>query len=87
MKCVIFTYSIILLLKKYKDYKGKLFMKKKKEAYYVHVYTLRDKSTKSIKIEPWRSLKEEMNVLGLKDSDIFQIQMVWYDPNKEDKKK
>jgi hypothetical protein len=51
------------------------------------VYTLRDKSTKSIKIEPWRSLKEEMNVLGLKDSDIFQIQMVWYDPNKEDKKK
>ncbi|MGR5963212.1 hypothetical protein ACT7DN_30840 [Bacillus paranthracis] len=61
-------------------------MKKKKEAYYVHVYTLRDKSTKSIKIEPWRSLKEEMNVLGLKDSDIFQIQMVWYDPNKEDKK-
>ncbi|MGD6891615.1 hypothetical protein [Bacillus mobilis] len=52
-------------------------MQKKKEAYYVHVYTLRDKSTKSIKIEPWRSLKEEMNVLGLKDSDIFQIQMVW----------
>jgi hypothetical protein len=62
-------------------------MKKKKEAYYVHVYTLRDKSIKSIKIEPWRSLKEEMNVLGLKDSDIFQIQMVWYDPNKEDKKR
>lgn len=27
------------------------------------------------------------NVLGLNDSDIFQIQMVWYDPNKEDKKK
>ena len=50
------------------------------------MYTLRDKSTKSIKIEPWRSLKEEMNVLGLKDSDIFQIQMVWYDPNKEDKR-
>lgn len=51
-------------------------MQNKKEGYYVHVYTLRDKSTKSIKIEPWRSLKEEMNVLGLKDSDIFQIQMV-----------
>ena len=50
------------------------------------MYTLRDKSTKSIKIEPWRSLKEEMNVLGLKDSDIFQIQMVWYDPNKDDKR-
>ncbi|MFJ8219904.1 hypothetical protein [Bacillus cereus] len=53
----------------------------------VHVYTLRDKSTKSIKIEPWRSLKEEMLVLGLKDSDIFQIQMVWYDPKKDNKKK
>ncbi|WP_429789132.1 hypothetical protein [Bacillus wiedmannii] len=26
-------------------------------------------------------------VLGLKDSDIFQIQMIEYDPNKEDKKK
>ncbi|MEC3268562.1 hypothetical protein P9133_29765 [Bacillus thuringiensis] len=62
-------------------------MQKKKEAYYVHVYTLRDKSTRSIKIEAWRSLKEEMLVLGLKDSDIFQIQMVGYDPNKEDKKK
>ncbi|MGR9632808.1 hypothetical protein ACU82A_00685 [Bacillus cereus] len=37
-------------------------MQKKKETYYVHVYTLRDKSTKSIKIEPWRSLKEEMIV-------------------------
>jgi hypothetical protein len=31
--------------------------------------------------------KKHMNVLGLKDSDIFQIQMVWYDPNKDDKKK
>ncbi|MED2186122.1 MULTISPECIES: hypothetical protein [Bacillus cereus group] len=59
--------------------------KKKKEAYYVHVYILRDKSTKSIKIEPWLSLKEEMNLLGLKDSNIFQIQMIGYDPNKEDK--
>ncbi|AAS44880.1 hypothetical protein BCE_A0030 (plasmid) [Bacillus cereus ATCC 10987] len=26
LKCVIFTYSIILLLKKYKEYKGKLFV-------------------------------------------------------------
>lgn len=36
-------------------------MQKKKEAFYVHVYTLIDKSTKSIKIEPWRSLKEEIH--------------------------
>lgn len=61
-------------------------MQKKKEGYYVHVYTLRDKSTKSIKIEPSCSVNEEMKVLGLTDSDIFQIQMVWYDPNKEYKK-
>lgn len=61
-------------------------MQNKKEGYYVHVYTLRDKSTKSIKIKPSRLLKEEVNVLGLKDSDIFQIQMVWYDPNKVNKK-
>lgn len=61
-------------------------MQKKKEGYYVYVYTLRDKSTKSIKIKTSRSLKEEMNVLGLKDSDIFQIQMVWYDPNQEVRK-
>ncbi|MCC2326993.1 hypothetical protein [Bacillus wiedmannii] len=58
-----------------------------KKLYYICVYKLKDKSTKSIKIEPWRSLKEEMQVLGLKDSDIFQIQMIEYDPNKEDKKK
>ncbi len=63
-----------------------LLCKIKKEGYYVHVYTLRDKSTKSIKIEPSCSLNEEMKVLGLTDSDIFQIQMVWYDPNKEHKK-
>ncbi|AJG79854.1 hypothetical protein [Bacillus anthracis] len=63
-----------------------MYYAKEKEGYYVHVYTLRDKSTKSIKIKPSRSLKEEMNVLGLKDSDIFQIQMVWYDPNQEVKK-
>ncbi|WP_176520477.1 hypothetical protein [Bacillus cereus] len=56
-------------------------MNKKKEAHYVHVYTFRDK------IVSWCSLKEEMNVLGLKDSDIFKIQRVWYDPNKEDTKK
>lgn len=62
-------------------------MQKKKEAYYVNVYTLRDKTTKSIKIETWRSFKEEKNVLGITDSDIFQIQMILYDPNKDNKQK
>ncbi|PGQ46920.1 hypothetical protein [Bacillus thuringiensis] len=59
----------------------------KKEGYYVQVYTLRDKSKKSIKIEPSCSLKEEMNVLGLKNCDIFKIKILWYAPNKEDTKK
>ncbi|KFN04664.1 hypothetical protein [Bacillus clarus] len=49
---------------------------KKQEQQYIRVYTLRDRSTKSIKVESWRTFKEEMNVLGLKESDIFQIQLI-----------
>lgn len=51
-------------------------MKKNDKSYYIHEYTLRDRTTKSIKIEPWRSLKDEMLVLGIKNSDLFQIQMI-----------
>lgn len=58
-------------------------MKKNEEFYYIHVYTLLDRTTRSIKIESWRSLKDEMLVLGIKDSDIFQIQMLKIDPNKK----
>lgn len=58
-------------------------MRKNEESYYIHEYILRDKSTKSIKIELWRSLKEEMLVLGIRDNDIFQIQMIKIDPNKK----
>ncbi|WP_179139791.1 hypothetical protein [Bacillus sp. CDB3] len=58
-------------------------MKKNEKSYYIHEYTLRDRTTKSIKIEPWRSLKDEMLVLGIKDSDIFQIQMKEIHPNKK----
>lgn len=58
-------------------------MKKNDKSYYIHEYTLRDRTTKSIKIEPWRSLKDEMRVLGIKDSDIFQIQMKEVNPNKK----
>ncbi|MGE6504256.1 hypothetical protein ACQKF0_28640 [Bacillus wiedmannii] len=49
---------------------------KEKKSYYIREYTLRDKSKKSIKVEPWRSFKEEMKVLGITDSDIFQIQLI-----------
>lgn len=58
-------------------------MKKNEKSYYIHEYTLRDRTTKSIKIEPWRSLKNEMLVLGIKDSEIFQIQMKEINPNKK----
>ncbi|EEM13463.1 hypothetical protein P4U78_28365 [Bacillus pseudomycoides] len=49
---------------------------KKQELQYIRVYTLRDKSTKSIKVASWRTFKDEMRVLGLKESDIFQIQLI-----------
>lgn len=58
-------------------------MKKNEKSYYINEYTLRDRTTKSIKIETWRSLKDEMLVLGIKDSDIFQIQMKEINPNKK----
>lgn len=52
------------------------FHMEKQKSYYIREYTLRDKRTKSIKVEPWRSFKEEMRVLGIKDSDIFQVQLI-----------
>ncbi|WP_176542829.1 hypothetical protein [Bacillus thuringiensis] len=48
----------------------------KQKSYYIREYTLRDKSTKSIRVESWRSFKEEMKVLGITDSDIFQVQLI-----------
>lgn len=58
-------------------------MRNDEKLYYIHPYTLLDRTTKSIRIEPWRSLKEEMQVQGIKDSDIFQIQMIKIDSKKE----
>ncbi|PFZ10353.1 hypothetical protein COL60_10670 [Bacillus pseudomycoides] len=49
---------------------------KKQSSYYIREYTLRDKSKKSIKVEDWRSFKEEMRVLGINETDIFQIQLI-----------
>ena len=45
----------------------------KKEIKYIRMYTLRDKNKKSIKIESWRTFKDEMKMLGITESDIFQI--------------
>ncbi|HDR7851033.1 hypothetical protein [Bacillus toyonensis] len=58
-------------------------MKNDEELYYIHQYTLLDRTTKTIRIETWRSLKEEMQILGIKDCDIFQIQMIKIDSKKE----
>ncbi|AXK21665.1 hypothetical protein [Bacillus sp. COPE52] len=52
---------------------------------YSKIYTLRNSQEKSRKVESWRSFIEEANVLGIKDSDVFQIQLVEY--RKERKKK
>lgn len=49
---------------------------KNTKSHFIKIYTLRDESTKSIKVEPWRTMKDEMRVLGIKDTDIFQIQLV-----------
>ncbi|MCU5743739.1 hypothetical protein [Bacillus thuringiensis] len=48
----------------------------KHELNYIRIYTLRDKTEKSIKVQPWRSFKEEMSVLGITGYDIFQVQLV-----------
>ncbi|WP_231347721.1 hypothetical protein [Bacillus mycoides] len=48
----------------------------KQETQYLRVYMLRDISTKSIKVESWRTFKDEMRVLGINETDIFQIQLV-----------
>ncbi|WP_390207613.1 hypothetical protein [Bacillus toyonensis] len=45
---------------------------------YSRIYVLRNGQEKSIKVESWRSFREEMNVLGIQDSDVFQIQLVEY---------
>ncbi|MBE7127835.1 hypothetical protein FT639_19360 [Bacillus mycoides] len=39
-------------------------------------YTLRNGQEKSIKVEFWRSFLEDLNVIGIKDSYVFQIQLV-----------
>lgn len=41
-----------------------------------HEYTLRDGRKKSIKIEEWRTFRNEMKELGITERDIFQVQMV-----------
>ncbi|HEK9103843.1 hypothetical protein KFD70_24215 [Bacillus pfraonensis] len=50
--------------------------KKHQVSYFIRVYTLRNHSTKTIKVEPSRTFKEEMKMLGITESDIFQIQLI-----------
>lgn len=48
----------------------------KQKSYYIREYTLRNKNTKSIRVEPWRYFKEEMKVFGITDHGFFQIQLI-----------
>lgn len=49
---------------------------KNTKSYFMRIYTLRDQSIKSIKVESWRTLKDEMKVLGMKETDISKC---WLD--------
>ncbi|MEK4860350.1 hypothetical protein N2V79_28920 [Bacillus sp. CH_70] len=42
---------------------------------YSRIYTLRNEQEKSIKVESWRSFREEMNVLGIQDSNVFKCSL------------
>lgn len=52
-----------------------------------HEYTLRDGRKKSIKIEEWRTFRNEMKELGITERDIFQVQMVEKEEPKYNKKR
>nr|WP_260867177.1 hypothetical protein [Bacillus toyonensis] len=45
---------------------------------YSRIYALRNGQEQSIKVGAWRSFREEINVLGIQDSDVLQIQLVEY---------
>lgn len=42
----------------------------------IRVYTLRNGSEKNIPYYPSRSLKEELKLLNITESDIFQMQLI-----------
>ncbi|MGW9019477.1 hypothetical protein [Priestia megaterium] len=45
----------------------------------IRIYTLVDGSERTIKIKKGMTLREEMNVLGIKESDILHIKLVIQD--------
>lgn len=59
-----------------KLHEGIQINKNKHEQNYIRIYTLQNKTEKSIKVQPWRSFKEEMRVLRITEYDIFQVQLV-----------
>lgn len=50
-------------------------MSSKEKSYYIHEYTLKVK-IKPIKINPWFSLKDEIQIIEITDKDILQLQMI-----------
>jgi|APAga8741244001_1050109.scaffolds.fasta_scaffold17373_1 hypothetical protein len=46
------------------------------------VYTLVDGSERTIKIKKRMTLREEMNILGIRESDILNIKLISEDKNR-----
>ncbi|WP_172802905.1 hypothetical protein [Priestia megaterium] len=44
--------------------------------YQVRIFTLRDGTKRKIKIEEGMTLQDELQELGISESDIFQMQLV-----------
>ncbi|MDD9783886.1 hypothetical protein PVE99_16065 [Priestia megaterium] len=47
--------------------------------YQVGIYTLRDGTKRKIRIEEWMTLQDELEKVGITESDIFQMQLVIQD--------
>ncbi|MCM3770168.1 MULTISPECIES: hypothetical protein [Priestia] len=48
----------------------------------IRVYTLVDGSERTIKIKKRMTLREEMNILGIRESDILHIKLISEDKNR-----
>jgi hypothetical protein len=48
----------------------------------IRVYTLVDGSERTIKIKKRMTLREEMNILGIRESDILHIKLISKDKNR-----
>ena len=47
--------------------------------YQMRIFTLRDGTKRKIRIEEWMTLQDELEKVGITESDIFQMQLVIQD--------